>query len=95
MIIAGIDEAGYGPLLGPLIISAVAFELPGSLGDEMPDIAAMLAPAVAVRPPLAHAALMIADSKLVHRLQNGLVHLELASILAAELGCSASPPHHA
>ncbi len=92
IMIAGIDEAGYGPLLGPLIISAVAFELPGSLTDEMPDIAAMLAPAVALRPPLPHAALMIADSKLVHRLQNGLVHLELACILAAEQGCGSDTP---
>ncbi len=30
-VIIGIDEAGYGPLLGPLAVSAVTFELPDEL----------------------------------------------------------------
>lgn len=30
MILAGIDEAGYGPLLGPLVVGCCAFELPDS-----------------------------------------------------------------
>mgnify|MGYP001551593101 CR=1 FL=1 len=34
MIIAGIDEAGYGPLLGPLVVSATALEVPWT--DELP-----------------------------------------------------------
>jgi len=30
-ILIGIDEAGYGPLLGPLVVSAVTFTIPDSL----------------------------------------------------------------
>jgi len=35
-VIAGIDEAGYGPVLGPLAVSAAAFEMDGERRSE-PD----------------------------------------------------------
>jgi len=35
VIRVGIDEAGYGPLLGPLVIGAAAFRLPDGPGPEI------------------------------------------------------------
>ncbi len=40
-VVAGIDEAGYGPLLGPLVVSAVAFDVGSHLhfaqGGHVPN----------------------------------------------------------
>lgn len=34
MLVAGIDEAGYGPLLGPLVVAATAFRVTGGGTDD-------------------------------------------------------------
>ena len=85
MLIAGIDEAGYGPLLGPLVVSAAAFDFPEPLDPT--DLSCgtklwhRLSPVVVSRPPVKSGKLIIADSKVVHRLSDGNKYLE-RSVLA-------------
>ena len=66
-IIAGIDEAGFGPVLGPLVVSATVFSLP----DELMDLSMwqLLAGAVSRKVSKRRATIAIADSK---ELYNGL-----------------------
>lgn len=79
--VIGVDEAGYGPNLGPLVQSAVAMRLPAS------DAAGWDTFRPVVR--RAHEAddgrLLVDDSKAVHRGVNGLAKLERG--VFAGLGC--------
>ena len=84
MIIAGIDEAGYGPLLGPLVVSATALELGAGPWDgattmeaeALPCLWRLLKAAVAKKTPVRKGRLLIADSKIVHNLNEGNKLLE-------------------
>ncbi|MCL2647534.1 MAG: hypothetical protein FWD61_11105 [Phycisphaerales bacterium] len=80
MIIAGIDEAGYGPLLGPLVVSATAFELGGVPlpvdAEEIPDLWHMLRVAVSKKAPAKKGRVLVADSKVVNHLTDGTKLLE-------------------
>lgn len=77
-IVAGIDEAGLGPLMGPLVVSAVAFELP----DELADVSMwdLLSAAVARKPGRRRSKIAVGDSKKMYSRQkkNALEHLERA-----------------
>jgi len=61
--VVGIDEAGYGPLLGPLVVAAVAVRVPAASACPW----TLLASAVASRPAARGPRLLVADSKLVLR----------------------------
>ncbi|HNQ23260.1 MAG TPA: hypothetical protein PKK06_09220 [Phycisphaerae bacterium] len=63
-IIAGIDEAGFGPLLGPLVVSGVAFRVPDRLADAC--LWEVLKDSCSRRPGR-HRPLVVADSKTVYR----------------------------
>jgi len=74
----GTDEAGYGPNLGPLVISATAWEVPEGIGGE--ELYALLGRAVVARPSLAsrdgRLPVAMADSKLLYKPGGGLRLLE-------------------
>ncbi len=72
----GVDEAGYGPNLGPLAIGASAWRLPDGLDAERVDLYELLSAAVSVKP--ASALITIADSKRLYSSGEGLGALENA-----------------
>ena len=74
----GTDEAGYGPNLGPLVISATLWETPDGVGGE--ELYRRLDAAISPRPQRTsgngHAPLCIGDSKLLYQSGKGLRLLE-------------------
>ncbi len=77
-IIAGIDEAGYGPLLGPMVITITAFDVPDektncSLWDLLNDAISNDMKGKGQR-------LTVRDSKKLYNAQKGLKPLENAAL---------------
>jgi len=81
-ILAGIDEAGFGPLLGPLVVSSAAFSVaPDLLGADLWDT---LGKSVGKCRKHLMGRLLIADSKKAYHRDEGLGHLERTSLAALE-----------
>ena len=76
MIVAGIDEAGLGPVLGPLVVTAAAVSVPDDrAGDSMWKL---LAPEVSRKPSRRGRTVAFGDSKKLYSRKSKapLAHLE-------------------
>ena len=99
MLLIGIDEAGYGPRLGPLCHGYCAFRCPETPDRRAPDLWALLHPAVtkhpapAPAPPAPVASLTVDDSKKVYSTAAGLGLLVQG--VSGFLECIAPHPSHA
>lgn len=81
---AGIDEAGYGPLLGPLVVAGAVFRVPGSVREGV--LWDLLDEAVSQHASHRGDRLIVDDSKKVYSPKDGLKRLEegvLAFVRAA------------
>ena len=83
----GTDEAGYGPNLGPLVISATVWDVPDSLAGE--DLYQVLADTIVARPHQAREReprrVVMTDSKVLYQSGKGLASLERGLLAALAL----------
>lgn len=84
-ILAGVDEAGLGPRLGPLVLGLTVFEGPA---ERLGDLARCLEPLVGSR---AKAAVPVGDSKRLYGPRKDLAVLE-RGLFPFLLQCRAAPP---
>jgi hypothetical protein len=76
LIYAGIDEAGYGPLLGPLVVARSVFRVDGAAASTAPPLWTLLRSAVCRGVADKKRRIAVDDSKRVYNAGLGLGHLE-------------------
>src|SRR3989304_7045439 len=76
-IVAGIDEAGYGPTLGPFVLSKVVMEIPAEYHHET-NIWHVLKDAVSEKIQGRGSRIVVGDSKKLYQQKTGLKFLEEA-----------------
>lgn len=85
-LVIGMDEAGYGPRIGPLVVTATVWEVPGD--PRRLDLWQLMDPAVTDAPSRDDTRLHLADSKQVYNAGRGIASLERTVLAAAEMcGC--------
>jgi hypothetical protein len=82
--IIGIDEAGYGPNLGPFVMSSVALRVSEEHADA--DLWHVLRDAVRRHPSENDGRLLVEDSKVVYSTARGLLELETGVLATLPLG---------
>ena len=80
MLVVGIDEAGLGAAVGPLVIAAFGLSIPGRTPDQTGW--GLLAPLLTQKPDHTGAHLHVADSKLLSSRPDGHRLLERAALAA-------------
>lgn len=82
IVLVGIDEAGFGPILGPLVVSSSAFLLPHHLLTT--DLWQILRRSVGDRRKRLAGRLLITDSKKAYSRSLGIKHLERTVLTALQ-----------
>jgi hypothetical protein len=82
-LIIGMDEAGYGPNLGPLVVTVTVWEVPGQPRDT--DFYSAMADVAAAAPSADGSRLHVADSKQVYSPSRGMANLERSVLCALNL----------